>query len=76
MAPAGVNGGIVVNFSPPADGDSADCVTEGEMLPGGVPAFPTGLHVSDILSNPSGFYVNVHTGEFPGGAVRGQLEAL
>lgn len=29
----------------------------------------------EILSNPSGFYVNVHTVEFPGGAVRGVLNA-
>lgn len=28
---------------------------------------------NQIRSNPSGFYVNVHTGEFPNGAIRGQL---
>lgn len=28
---------------------------------------------SQIVANPSGFYVNVHNPEFPGGAVRGQL---
>jgi hypothetical protein len=26
-----------------------------------------------ICGNPSGFYVNYHTTEFPGGAIRGQL---
>ena len=26
-----------------------------------------------IVANPAGFYVNVHTGDFPKGAVRGQL---
>jgi hypothetical protein len=26
-----------------------------------------------ILKNPSKYYVNVHTGDFPGGAIRGQL---
>lgn len=26
-----------------------------------------------IVANPSAYYVNVHTAEFPGGAVRGQL---
>jgi hypothetical protein len=30
---------------------------------------------SSIEANPAGFYVNLHTGEFPGGAVRGQLFA-
>jgi hypothetical protein len=29
----------------------------------------------DIKNNPSQFYVNVHNADFPGGAVRGQLEA-
>ena len=29
--------------------------------------------VEPILANPANFYVNVHTGEFPNGAIRGQL---
>ena len=29
--------------------------------------------ISEIAQNPAGFYVNVHTSDFPGGAVRGQL---
>ncbi|MCO6010061.1 CHRD domain-containing protein [Actinoallomurus purpureus] len=29
--------------------------------------------VSQIAGNPSGFYANLHSAEFPGGAVRGQL---
>lgn len=29
----------------------------------------------DIKANPGDYYVNVHTSDFPGGAVRGQLEA-
>jgi hypothetical protein len=27
-----------------------------------------------MLQNPSGFYMNIHTTDFPGGAVRGQFE--
>lgn len=29
-----------------------------------------------IAKNPAGFYVNVHNGEFPDGAIRGQLKLL
>jgi hypothetical protein len=33
--------------------------------------------IADALrANPSGFYLNLHTAEFPGGAVRGQLSKL
>jgi hypothetical protein len=31
--------------------------------------------INEIVANPSGFYVNVHTAEFPNGAIRGQLAA-
>ncbi len=29
--------------------------------------------VSEILANPAGFYVNVHTTQYPKGAIRAQL---
>lgn len=32
--------------------------------------------LGNLTSNPGGFYVNLHTSEFPGGAVRGQLHKL
>jgi hypothetical protein len=61
---AGENGGIVVHFTPPTAGNpgtSSECVE----APAAV--------IARIRSTPSRFYVNVHTGAFPGGAVRGQL---
>ena len=59
---AGVNGPPVVNLDvPDADGDEDDCDHIGDEL------------VDDIARNPAGFYVNVHTGDFPEGAIRGQL---
>lgn len=69
----GKNGPVVVNLAGPFDGDAADCLTQGETLPSGAKAFPTGVKVKDILAGPTKFYVNVHTPQFPDGALRGQL---
>lgn len=41
-------------------------------LANGTVAVTAGV-ADQIKANPAGFYVNVHTGEFPNGAVRGQL---
>lgn len=73
-AAAGENGPVVVNLAAPADGNAADCLTEGEA---GKFVVANGVQlttVADILANPSDYYVNVHNAEFPGGAIRGQLE--
>jgi hypothetical protein len=59
---AGTNGPVVVPFTAPgADGNSSGCQTS------------TAAVVDDILANPAGFYVNVHTTEHPAGAIRAQL---
>jgi len=59
---AGVSGPVVVPFTAPgADGNSSGCVSS------------TAAIIDDILANPSGFYVNVHTVEHPAGAIRAQL---
>ena len=64
QAPAGVRGGIVVPISPAPDatGQAVGCAFNQDR----------GL-LQEILVNPEEFYVNVHTTEYPAGAVRGQL---
>lgn len=60
---AGKNGGIVVHLAPPdAKGKASGCVEDVEQA-----------LLDRLKSNPSGFYVNVHNGDFPNGALRGQL---
>jgi CHRD domain len=62
---AGHNGTIVVGFTAPTTGN-----------PGAVSGCITGVNktlLKNIKTNPSMFYVNVHTSDFPGGAIRGQL---
>ncbi len=66
---AGVNGPVKVTLF-------------GTALPATVNAAAGAVHVDDaklaqsIRTNPRGFYVNLHSAEFPGGAVRGQLTKL
>ena len=59
---AGVAGDVVVTLTPPDEsGFSSGCaeVSREEAL--------------DILNNPENYYINVHTTDFPNGAIRGQL---
>ena len=68
MGAAGVNGPVVVGFfagALPANLTAVTgCVTS------------TAATIDAIKANPAGFYANVHTAEFPGGAIRGQLGRL
>lgn len=56
------NGGVVIGLTAPdANGVSSGCVTAAAAL------------VGEVVANPAGFYANVHTSQFPGGAIREQL---
>ena len=66
---AGVAGGVVIGFTPLAS-------FVGGKLTGTFPIDPTVVTANEILQNPSNFYVNVHTQQFPLGAIRGQLSAV
>ena len=59
--PAGVNGPVVVPLALPSDGDSDGCVDISARL------------AAQIWARPEQYYINVHTSEFPAGAIRGQL---
>jgi hypothetical protein len=63
---AGVAGAIVVPIgTPDANGEAQDCSSGHDEAA-----------LQAIVDDPAGHYVNVHTGDFPDGAIRGQLEAI
>ncbi|MEX2626910.1 MAG: CHRD domain-containing protein [Ilumatobacteraceae bacterium] len=67
-AGVGEAGPVVVDFEIPAAGT-------GPELTHCVEVDPADLDVADLIDFPADYYVNVHTADFPGGAVRGQLAA-
>jgi hypothetical protein len=58
----GENGRPVVNLEAPDDGTAGGCTPVSAEL------------AAQLIGNPGGYYVNVHTRAFPAGAIRGQLE--
>lgn len=62
-AAIGVAGPIVVPLpTPDSEGKIQRCVFVDNAL------------LTDIKNNPSEYYINVHTGDYPAGAIRGQLQ--
>jgi hypothetical protein len=67
---AGVNGPIEVTLLEGAT-NTRRLITQFDT---GAPMM--GFDPAEICANPAGFYVNYHTTDFPGGAIRGQLTRL
>lgn len=57
----GVNGPIVMTLKAANEGGFKGCASRSEWLE------------DRIENNPAAYYVNIHTAEFPNGAIRGQL---
>ncbi|MGH8903042.1 MAG: CHRD domain-containing protein [Egibacteraceae bacterium] len=57
---AGVAGPVAVNLDYAANGDEACVSVDGSQL-------------ADIVGDPGGHYANIHTADYPEGAIRGQL---
>jgi CHRD domain len=77
-AAAGENGDIVIPFAnPPKDAAGAAAGDPGASSGCKVIEEQTELAaLRRILTNPKGYYVNIHTPSFPDGAARGQLSRM
>lgn len=63
-AAAGIRGDIVIVLTPPdVTGEAVGCRSDVDSA-----------LLRDILQHPEQYYVNVHTTEFPSGAIRSQLD--
>jgi hypothetical protein len=81
LAPAGSNGGIVVWLYPDApppqliEGRTDGILAEGTITAANLVGALAGQSISDLVAEimAGNTYVNVHTIDFPGGEVRGQI---
>lgn len=62
---AGVNGGIIIALTPPVGGNPGNSSTCTRTI---VPS-----RLALLREKPNHFYIDIRTGEFPNGALRGQM---
>jgi hypothetical protein len=82
LAPAGSNGGVVVWLYPSApppvliDGTTSGILAEGTFTAANLVGALAGMTIADLIDEieSDNAYVNVHTVEFGGGEIRGQVE--
>lgn len=72
IGPPGVNGGIFIHLfgGPPA---SMNTSFLGTGSTSGCVDAPSSA-IARIIAHPSDYYVNIHSNDYPGGAIRGQLD--
>lgn len=73
QGPKGANGGIKVDFTHLLDKSKGK--SKGNRVTGTVKVDDAAL-LAQLKAEPGSFYANLHTAEFPGGAVRGQLHKV
>ncbi|MGW7076871.1 CHRD domain-containing protein [Streptomyces sp. NPDC054866] len=67
----GTNGGVKVDFTKLL----AESKSKSNRVTGSVKVHDAAL-LEQLKANPNSFYANLHTAQFPGGAVRGQLHKV
>jgi CHRD domain len=68
-AAVGANAPVVIGFTPFSSLGATSASGCRDLLPA------EAVIAADIVAHPANYYVNVHTTDFPGGAIRGQLAA-
>ncbi|WP_434594851.1 CHRD domain-containing protein [Streptomyces sp. A5-4] len=71
----GVNGEVKIDFTDQLGKDKDKGKGKGHSLTGSVEVRDAAL-LDALKAGPTGFYANLHTAEFPGGAVRGQFHQV
>lgn len=61
-----VQGPVFIDFGSP------EALRSGSLLSGTVSGLSS-ANINTVLANPSNFYLNLHSGQFPAGVIRGQL---